>query len=148
MTTSLSRRIFLALLLTLVASPALADDPAQVSVDVTIVEASKKDGPVDPRVKPFQDQLDDFAYKSFKLLSEKSVSVPRGGKQMVGLPNGKTLTVGYTKVDKDGRVRLRLAIDGVVSTSVSLAKGGSVVLGGPALPHGESVLFVPVTLSK
>lgn len=148
MTNPLLRRTFLALLLSLAAAPAFAEEPAQVSVEVSVVEASKKDGPVDPRVKRFQDQLDDFAYKSFKLVSEEKVSLQKGGKQSVGLPNGKTLTVGYTKLDKDGRVRLRLAIDGVVSTSVSLAKGGSVVLGGPALPHGESVLFVPVTLAK
>jgi hypothetical protein len=94
-------------------------------------------------------QIDsDFAYKSFRHLASRSTTVEVDQTQQVDLVEGRKLVIGFKQVDKDGRVRLQLSIPGVVNTTVSLAPGGSVVLGGPALPSGDGVLFVPVTLSS
>lgn len=119
----------------------------RATVTIEVIRASKADGPTDPKAEPIRRQMGDFAYKSFRHLASRTAAVEVGGKQQVDLVEGKTLQVGFPQVDKDGRVRLQLAIPGVVNTTVSLAPGGSVVLGGPAMPSGDGVLFVPVTLT-
>lgn len=141
----------LLLALALAGAPSLAAAEGAVrtaTVEVEQIHASKAEGPADPRMAKFRAQLDDFAYRSYKLVSERKVTVALGASETVPLAGGKELKITFTKVDKDGRSRLRLSIKGVVETSVSLAAGGSVVLGGPALPHGDGALFVPVTLTK
>ena len=146
----LARRSVLAALavgLVLAAGPAHAGEK-KATVVVDVVKASKEAGPSDAKVEKFRAQLDRFDYRSYKVVSTKRVTVEKGESETVDLPGGKTLTVRFKQVDKDGRVRLRLSIKGVVETSVSLSPGGSVVLGGPALPHAGGVLFVPVTLSR
>jgi hypothetical protein len=128
---------------------ARADGPAKtVTVEVDMIHASKAAGPADPKADRFKAQLGDFNFQSYKHVGEKKVSVTLGQAETVPLAGGKELKITFSKVDKDGRARLKLAIKGVVETSVSLADKGSVVLGGPALPHGDGVLFVPVTLHK
>ncbi len=118
----------------------------QATVTVEVIRASKTEGPTDPQAAPIQRQMGDFAYRSFRHLATRNATVELKGNTQVELAEGKQLRVGFRQVDKDGRVRLQLAIPGVVDTTVSLAPGGSVVLGGPALPSGDGVLFVPVTL--
>lgn len=121
---------------------------AEAEVTVHVVRASKKPGKTDPRLKRFQKQFEDFAYKSYQLEGVKKVKLKSGKAETVQLAGGKSLTVNLNSVGKDGKARLKLAIPGVVDTTVSMAKGGDVVLGGPAMPHGDGVLFVPITVNK
>jgi hypothetical protein len=125
---------------------ALAQEKADLSVHV--IAASKKPGKSDPRLERFRKQLGDFAYKNYQLLSVKKISVEKGQSQTVSLEGGKKLTVNFRSIDKDGRARLKLTIPGVVESTVAVRPGGDVVLGGPAMPHKDGVLFVPVTLNK
>lgn len=127
-------------------SAAAQDEVADVSVHVIL--ASKKAGKTDPRLEKFRKQLGDFAYKSYSLLDVKKAQVAKGKSQTVDLAGGKKLTINFRSVDKDGRARLKLTIPGVVESTVAVRPGGDVVLGGPALPHGDGVLFVPVTLNR
>jgi hypothetical protein len=120
----------------------------RATVAVEVIRASKAEGPTDPKAEPIRQQMGDFAYKSFRHLASRSTTVEVDQTQQVDLVEGRKLVIGFKQVDKDGRVRLQLSIPGVVNTTVSLAPGGSVVLGGPALPSGDGVLFVPVTLSS
>jgi phosphoglycolate phosphatase-like HAD superfamily hydrolase len=121
-----------------------AEKTATVAVEV--VRASKAAGPTDPKAEAIRQQMGDFAYKSFRHLATRTASVELKASREVELVEGKKLRVAFRQVDKDGRARLQLAIPGVIDTVVSLAPGGTVVLGGPALPSGDGVLFVPVTL--
>jgi len=125
---------------------ALAAEKADVTVHVVL--ASKKKGENDPRLERFRKQLGDFSYKSYKLLAVKRANVEVGKSETVDLAGGKKLTVNFRSVDKDGRARMKLTIPGVVETTVAVRPGGDVVLGGPAMPYGEGVLFVPVTLNR
>lgn len=126
----------------------LAAGAQTASVEVMVVQASKQEGPTDPRIGPLRKQFADFAYRSFQVLSQQQVDVTEGGTQTVSIPGGKTLTIRFTKRDKDGKARLALEIPAVVKSTVSLAPGGTVMLGGPAMPHGPGVLFVPVKLTR
>lgn len=145
----LLRFLFVASLVVATGLPFRADAAAkQATVAVEVIRASKADGPTDPKAEPIRRQMGDFAYRSFRHLASRSTTVDVKGTAQVDLFEGKKLQVGFRQVDKDGRVRLQLAIPGVVNTTVSLAPGGSVVLGGPALPSGDGVLFVPVTLTS
>lgn len=123
----------------------LADE---ADVTVHVVQASKKAGPTDPALERFRSQFGDFAYKSYKLLAVRKAKVTKGKPATVDLAGGKKLTLDLRSVDKAGRAKLKLSIPGVVETTVAVRKGGDVVLGGPAMPHGDGVLFVPVTVEK
>ncbi|WP_373046611.1 hypothetical protein [Vulgatibacter sp.] len=120
----------------------------KADVTVHVVLASKQKGENDPRLERFRKALGDFAYKNYKLLAMKKASVEMGKSETVELAGGKTLTLNFRSIDKDGRARMKLTIPGVVETTVAVRPGGDVVLGGPAMPHGDGVLFVPVTLNK
>lgn len=127
-------------------APALAAEKADLTVHV--VRASKKPGKTDPRLTRFQEQLGDFAYKSYELVAVKKATVEKGKSKTIALAGKRKLTVNFRSVDKNGRARLKLSIPGVVESTVAVRPGGDVVLGGPAMPDGDGVLFVPVTLNK
>lgn len=129
-------------------APASAMAAEKADVTVHVVLASKKKGENDPRVERFRKQLGDFAYKNYKLLSVKKENVELGKSETVDLAGGKKLTINFRSIDKEGRARMKLTIPGVVETTVAVRPGGDVVLGGPAMPHGDGVLFVPVTLNR
>lgn len=144
----------LALAILAIAAPgtALAAEPRMATVSVDIVRASKTPGRTDPRLEKFRLQLADFSFKKYKLLDTNLVTVEE--KKTVSIPlekgrklRGKTLDVTFVKMEKDGKVRLKLVIPEVVDTTVSLSLDGVVILGGPAIPSGKNgVLFLPVTL--
>ena len=135
-------------LMALVAPMRAVAEGKQATVTVHVVQASKKPGETDERLKKFKKQFSDFAYKSYKLVGTEQATVPEGGTKSVQLAGGRKLDVNFRSIGKDGRARLKLSIPGVVDTTVALAEGGDVVLGGPALPSGDGVLFVPVTLNQ
>lgn len=131
---------------------ARAQEPRKATVAVDIVRASKTPGRTDPRLEKFRLQLSDFSFQRYRLLDTNLVTVEE--KKTVSVPlekgrklRGKTLDVTFVKVEKDGKVQLKLAIDEVLDTTVSLSLDGVVILGGPAIPSGKNgVLFLPVTL--
>lgn len=127
-------------------------EPRKATIAVDIVRASKTPGRTDPRLEKFRLQLADFSFKKYKLLDTNLVTVDE--KKTVSVPlekgrklRGKSLDVTFVKVEKDGKVRLKLVIPDVLDTTVSLSLDGVVILGGPAIPSGKNgVLFLPVTL--
>lgn len=131
---------------------AQAAEPRMATVAVDIVRASKTPGRTDPRLEKFRMQLADFSFKKYKLLDTNLVTVEE--KKTVSVPlekgrrlRGKSLDITFVKVEKDGKVRLKLVIPEVLDTTVSLSMDGVVILGGPAIPSGKNgVLFLPVTL--
>lgn len=137
----LAAAVFLALLLP---SAAFAAPKATVAID--IVQASKEPGENDPRLAKFRSQFADFAYKSFKLVGSRLITVEEKASTKVPLAGGHELTVTVTEANAAGRAKLKLVVPGVLETTVALKRDGSVLVGGPALPSGNGVLFVPVTL--
>ncbi len=127
-----------------VPTAALAAPKATVAIDVVL--ASKEPGKTDPRLAKFSSQFADFAYKSFKLVGSRLITVEETKSATVELAGDHKLEITFTKASASGRARLKLAVPGVLDTTVSLARDGSVVVGGPALRSGSGVLFVPVTL--
>lgn len=139
-------------LLTLQPDVARAAEPTKATIAVDIVRASKTPGRTDPRLEKFRLQLADFSFKKYKLLDTNLVTVEEGKKVSIPLEKGrklrgKSLDVTFVKVEKEGKVNLKLEIPEVLDTTVSLSVDGVVILGGPAIPSGKNgVLFLPVTL--
>lgn len=138
----------LALALSLLVPVEAVAEGKQADVTIHVVRASKKPGKTDPRLGKFKKQFSDFAYKSFEVVSVKQAKIKEGGTETVDLPAGKRLSLNFRSVGKDGKARMKLSIPGVVETTVSLPQGGDVILGGPAMPDGDAVIFVPVTLNR
>jgi len=120
----------------------------EAELTVHVVLASKKPGKTDKRLARFKKQFGDFAYQSYQLLSVERAKVKLGESQTVKLAGGKELTLKFTSMGKGNRARVMLSIPDVIETTVAIVPGGDVVLGGPAMPHGDGVLFVPVTLNR
>lgn len=138
----------LALVLCLVAPLEAVAEGKQADVTIHVVRASKKPGKTDPRLNKFKKQFSDFAYQSFEVVSVRQAKIKEGGTETVDLPKGKKLSLNFRSVGKDGKARMKLSIPGVVDTTVSMQQGGDVILGGPAMPDGDGVIFVPVTLNR
>lgn len=136
--------VAIALFAGFIAPAAHATPKATVAVDVVL--ASKEPGETDPRLAKFRMQFADFAYKSFKLLGSRLITVEEKQSAAVDLAGDHKLEVTFSKLEPNGRAKLKLSVPGVLQTNVSLALDGSVVVGGPALKSGNGVLFVPVTL--
>jgi len=139
-------RLFAAVSLLAVILPAQALAAPKATVAIDIVQASKEPGENDPRVAKFRSQFADFNYKSFKLVASRLITVDEKKATTVDLAGGHKLNVTFTKAEPNGRARLKLSVPGVLDTTVSLKRDGSVLVGGPALPSGNGVLFIPVTL--
>lgn len=138
----------LALAFCLLAPVEAVAEGKEADVTVHVVRASKKPGKTDPRLGKFKKQFGDFSYKSFEVVSVKQARIREGGTETVDLPAGKKLSLNFRSVGKDGKARMKLSIPSVVETTVSLPQGGDVILGGPAMPDGDGVIFVPVTLNR
>lgn len=138
----------LALALSLLAPAEVLAEGKQADVTVHVVRASKKPGKTDPRLGKFKKQFGDFAYQSFEVVSVHKANIKEGGTETVQLPAGKQLSLNFRSVGKDGKARMKVSIPKVVETTVSLPQGGDVILGGPAMPDGDGVIFVPVTLNR
>ena len=142
----LLRPLGLAALLIVAIAPAAAWAAPKATVAVDVVLASKEPGDTDPRLAKFKMQFADFAYKSFKLLGSRLITVEEKESARIDLAGDHKLDVTFSKLETNGRAKLKLSVPGVLQTNVSLARDGSVVVGGPALKEGNGVLFVPVTL--
>ncbi len=126
--------------------------------DVPIVHAlhNGDDGrapEIDPQInmlRPYLQKAPFTAWREFKLLDRKELSIPEGGSQTFVLPNGRdaTLTfVSHSAGPGDHRMRLKLAIDDKVKkkmldTTFVLDEGGVVLHVGQKHQGGILVLAV------
>lgn len=145
MTTTRALLAAVLLFAALLPAPAFAA-ATKATIAIDIVQASKEPGENDPRLAKFRAQFADFAYKSFKLIGSRLVTIEESKNTKVELAAGHSLQLSFLEAQPNGRARLKLSVPGVLDTTVSLKRDGSVLVGGPALPSGNGVLFVPVTL--
>ncbi len=138
-----ARHAALAVVLAALLAPAAARAGGSVTVRVTVIHASKKGHKVDARLRSLKRQLSSFAFTSYQLVGQHSVSVGFGQTGKVTLPGGRALQVVPQRRDPDGKLRVRLVIKGLVDTTYAIAQGGTLIIGGP--PYQGGVLILAVT---
>ena len=131
-------------------APARPGEAATVSIRAEVILASNQGTGTDERLGPVAKQLgDSFKYSRYEL-----VAAPGGEAQVAQtwrtpLPGGRTLEVTPTAV-ADGNYTLQVRVLGpkgeaLITSSVRLRTGGTVLIGGP--PHPPGVLIIALSAS-
>ncbi len=109
---------------------------------------------IDPRIirlKPYLERAPFTAWREFKLLDRKELSIPEKGSSSFTLPNGREATlslVEHSAGPGDHRLRLKLVIDDkskkskMLDTTFVIDEGGEVLQVGQRYEGGILVLGV------
>jgi len=118
-------------------------DQRIVNVEVRVIRASNEGSGVDPLLEDLRDRFARFNYKSYHLVDSRILRLGPELEGTVPLPNGDVFRL---KDVKPGGHRARMTVGtSDVVLKVSLANGGTVVVGGLKEGNGESELMVAVT---
>lgn len=139
-----------------VAGPAWADEsaaapeveagaPTTVKIDLQVISASTAAGEADPRLARVQKRLKDFNFASYRIVSERSLSLGLKSRETLDLPGGRKLEIQPRKFEKSGRVRVHLHLRSeknskLIDTDYAVDKGGDLLVGGPKTEDGSTLL--------
>jgi hypothetical protein len=103
------------------------------------------------RLRPYLERAPFTAWREFKLLDRKELTIPEHGSSMFTLPNGREATLSFVEHSGgpgDHRLRLKLVIDDkskkgkMLDTTFVLDEGGVVLQVGQRFEGGILVLGV------
>lgn len=146
-------RIALAAALVMLAGPALAAAPSaapsggvemargQVAFHVTMVQAKKKNGGVDPSLRGLKRYLEESfpGYQSFKNLGQDSERREQGDAFTMSMPDGQTLSLTWLG-SEGGFIKVRLMLDGL-KTTIRVKDGGLFFQAGRPLRAGGMLVL-------
>ncbi len=117
--------------------------PPKAQVRVAAIAATATDGDPDPALRQMVPVLKRTFpdYQGFKLVSSTTVELARGATEVVPLPNGKDLKVGYLG-PQEGYVKLHMDIKDKLSTTVRVEDGGTFFQAGMAYEGGILILAI------
>jgi hypothetical protein len=135
------------------ARSATADEP-HAKCSVRMIQAWHEGGGVDPKItwmRPYLEKPPFTAWKKFKLVDEKELTVAPTTTQKFDLPNGKKASLTYVDhvltPEKKHRLRLRLEVDDgerkVLNTTFVLDEGAVLLQAGQKL--GKELLILGFT---
>ncbi len=132
----------LALAMATAASVALAPGAAaaeKMSLEVRVVEASVKGNTTSPELAHMRAdfQAHGFAYRSYRLVSEKTLSVEMKSTAEIALPNGKVARFTPEKREKSGAYSIHLEIPTLFDVRYTIGNGGTFFQGAGANDHGK-----------
>ncbi len=138
------------LTLSLLPVSALAET-SEAQVSVTVVLASPNGGTVDPELNSMIEDLQKlFTQYSYKKLDQFDLSLQLEEEKTVQIQNGSSLKVEYLGIEKD-KINLHLMIkEGgkeLINTNFSIAKGGTIIIGGPSHKDGKLVLAIQASIN-
>ena len=113
----------------------------------TLIQASAKPGPVDPKLAGIQKKLRNFPYKSFSFVGSGGGSVKIPGKTSFGVGGGSTIDVHASGIKgPQVRVSLQWKHGGkiAINTTIGINKGSGTILGGPKAGSGVLILYLTV----
>ena len=136
------------------AAKPLADAPAKLetAVEVSVLHGTHDKRPSDPRVSHLPELREGpFAkYESYEVLSRTTLSLNRGGKRQLTLPNGRLLEARLEAILPDGSSRLIASInrpdakDFLPLLEVKARPGQSFIVAGQSYKRGILVLVFKV----
>ncbi len=142
------------LLATLPAPPALAGPgqphrgaPTAVRIDVQVISASTARGPTDPRLLRLKSRLSQFAFASYRLVSEKSVVLRLRSEEVLPLPGHRSLEIVPRRFEASGRLRVHLHLNGernekLIDADDAVEPGGDLLVGGPRVGNTTLLVFI------
>jgi hypothetical protein len=112
---------------------------------VQIIYASHDTTGTDPRLRGLVKGFGTLRYESYQLRDEATFSLEAGTAGRMQLPNRSWLSLRPQGLGEDGRVRLEVEVDDLqLKSTLALAPGATVAVGGP--PFAEGALILAVTL--
>ncbi len=143
-------QLFILPLLTLLAAstPTVAfSGPETVTLLIDVLEASDQPGQIDPGLAYIREQLRraPFRYQRYRTLASASRTVALGATETLAfvVPEAYAVEITPRKADRETiQVALRIwqKKKAILDTSLSLARGGTVMIGGPATEH-SAIMF-------
>ena len=111
--------------LVLMTSAAWSAEPSAAHFDVTVVDAKKTPGEVDPRLEHLKDVLERSfkGYKSFRQVNRAKFKVSEGKTHTTPLAGSQKLTIGPQAGGAKGFLKVRL-VSGDLKTTVDVKDGG------------------------
>lgn len=135
--------IAFAALACIAAAPAVASaDEGRVHMRVTVIHASNDGDEVDPRLEELRRQLSAFNFTAYRILDIHRRRLEFQQQASIALPGDRTLTVTPLTRDREGHLRVRLAIGDLIDTTYTIAEGASLIVGGPRHDGGHLILAV------
>ena len=131
-----------ALALSVAAGALLAPAAARadrVTLEVQVVEASVKGTAIDPRLEHMRDDFKahGFAYRSYQLVSAKTVKVDMKTTTEISLPNGRVARFTPERREKSGGYSMHLEIPGLFDVRYTIGSGGTFFQGAGSNGHGK-----------
>jgi hypothetical protein len=137
------------ILAALLASSALvlpARAAESLAIRALLIVASNNKAPADPRLAPFEAELQrNFPESSFKLMHEGSANVADGGRATISLGSGDTVEVEPKRTGSGIQMKLNWAKGGIATTVVQQS-GVPVVLN--RRPAGEGQTPIVLVIAK
>lgn len=121
--------------------------PTQVTIAIQVIAASPAKGEVDKRLTKLSKRMSDFAFNSYRLLSEQTIVLGPTSKETLQLPGNRTLTVQPRKFEKSGKVKMHLHLFGkteakLIDAQYAVEPGGDLLVGGPKFEDGALLIYM------
>ena len=134
------------LLLGVLWAPLAAHAADAATVQAILIHASNGKGPPDPKLKPYEAELQrNLVFSSFRYVGEGSTAIAGSGRATLKLAGGHRLELESEKFE-GGSVRLKVQwMNGgelVISTSLTLPRGVPAVLVHRGNDDAEAVLVI------
>jgi hypothetical protein len=130
----------------LLAAPARADP---VTLGVKIIYAHNKATGIDPKLKKLAKDLSSLKFTAYELKDEAQLSLELGATGRVQLPTKEWLYVKPRDIDQYGKLRVDLEVEKIkLKTTSTIAKDGTLAIGGPAYHDGTLILAISREAAK
>jgi hypothetical protein len=120
--------------------------PAQAAghkLVVRIIHAHNKGQSVDAKIKDLAKDLAQLKFSSYELKDEATFDLDTGAVGRMQLPSKRWMTVTPLVLESDGKLKLDFEVKELkFKTTVGLAAGATLAVGGPAYEDGALILAV------
>lgn len=113
------------------------------ALGIQVIYATNHGQTIDPRLRPLVGELGSLKFTSYQLRDEATFRLEPGSAGRLQLPNQSWLSLTDRGMAEDGKLRLEIAVPELqFKTTVALANGATVAVGGPPFADGALILAV------
>ncbi len=139
---SFSRGCFTVAMLALV-TWARSASAAPVELELRVIHAHNNNKTVDSKLDDLKKHLAKLSFTGYALKDEAIFSLELATAGRMQLPNKEWMVIRPETMDADGKLRLELSVEKLkFKTTVTIAPGGTLVVGGPSFENGALILAV------